>query len=283
LTPLLPLPFTVRLFNKNVEAADGYGSAPFAALTGRLVESSDTLLMNSIFRTCKDNLLRGLITLKGTVHILNGQEMYNYFKKTHFLEQELLIPFNEAMCYGDTCNDLFSKEFIDLRSKVHQVTITQYSEITLKPLKPFFRGDFSRIILWFDTDMFCQINLLTILAWLDHTNYQGEVELHLVDDNFKLIDNCSLEVDVYENLYKQVLINKETPEHIEPTSLKKGVELYLNYLEQDSDLMLYIQRHQDVHEKELVSLLLKKFKEYGLGDTQYAELIKSYRNKHLKH
>jgi hypothetical protein len=222
-----------------------------------------------------------MITLNGTVHILNGQEMYNYFKKTHFLENELLIPFNEAMCYGDTCSDIFSQDFIDLRSKVHQVTTTQYTEITLKPLKPFFRGGFSRIILWFDTDMFCQINLLTILAWLDHINYQGEVNLHLVGDHFELIDNYSLIVEGYETLYKQVLINKESPEHIEPAPLKKGVELYLNYLEQDSDLMLYIQRHQDVPEKELIFLLLKKFKKYGLGDTQYAELINAYRNKHL--
>lgn len=215
--------------------------------------------------------------LKGTVHILNGQEMYNYFKRTHFLEQELLIPFNEAMCYGDTCIDIFSQDFIDLRSKVHQVTTTQYSEITLKPLRSFLRGEFFRIVLWFDTDMFCQINLLTILAWLDHISYHGEVSLHIVDDHFQLIDNHRLIVDGYEALYKQVLINKESPEYIVPAPLKKGVDLYLNYLEQDSDLMLYIQRHQDVPEKELISLLINKFKEYGLGDTQYAELINTNR------
>ncbi|MFP7296890.1 hypothetical protein [Neobacillus niacini] len=30
-----------------------------------------------------------------TLHILNGQAMYLYFKKTHFLEKELMVPFNE--------------------------------------------------------------------------------------------------------------------------------------------------------------------------------------------
>ena len=49
-----------------------------------------------------------------------------------------MIPFNEAMCYGDTCTDIFSHEFIQIRAKVHHVTPKQYTEITLKPLKPLF-------------------------------------------------------------------------------------------------------------------------------------------------
>lgn len=211
--------------------------------------------------------------MKGTVHILNGQEMYNYFKETQSLNQELLIPFNEAMCYGDTCSDIFSQEFIRLRSMVHQIATAQYSEITLKPLAPLFSGEFSQVKLWFDMDMFCQINVLTILAWLDQVNYLGEVELHLVGDYFEVVDSYRLVVDGYETLYKQVLINKECPEHIEPAPLKKGIELYLNYQKQDSDLMLYIQKHQDVPEDELIALLLNEFKEYGLGDTLYASLI----------
>jgi len=61
--------------------------------------------------------------------------------------------------------------------------------------------------------------------------------------------------------------------------LKKGVELYLNYLNPDSDLMLFIQKHRDVRENELLYLLLNEFKDYGLGDLQYSEIIKSYLQK----
>ncbi len=63
---------------------------------------------------------------KNTLHILNGQAMYDYFKKTHFLEEDKMIPFNEAMCYGNTNNDLFSDEFVEIRAKVHHVTPVQY-------------------------------------------------------------------------------------------------------------------------------------------------------------
>lgn len=199
--------------------------------------------------------------------------MYNYFDQTDFLKQELLIPFNEAMCYGDTSSDIFSQDFIHIRSRVHQVTTTQYAELTMKPLKPLFERRFSRITLWFDMDMFCQINLLTLLAWLDSVHYQGEVILHLVDEQYEIINSYHLNVEGYETIYNQVLTNKVNPGYVEPAPLNKGVERYLSYQEQDSDLMLYIQQHQDVPEKELIALLIKEFKNYGLGDTQYAELI----------
>ncbi|WP_101842715.1 AraC family transcriptional regulator [Halobacillus sp. Marseille-P3879] len=213
----------------------------------------------------------------GTVQILNGTEMYKNFKETHFLEPELMIPFNEAMCYGAACEDLFSDEFTEIRAKVHHVTPAQYAEITLNPLEPVFCGNFDHIALWFDEDMFCQINLLTILAWLDQTDYKGSVDLHLVGEHFQPVNYYSLKVKGYYQLYKQVVIHETSPQKVYPSPLNMGIELYLNYLKKDSDLMLYIQKHQEVPIKELVPLLIDNFKDYGLGDTQYAEIIKSYR------
>ncbi len=53
----------------------------------------------------------------------------------------------------------------------------------------------------------------------------------------------------------------------------------MNYLNEDSDLMLYIQKHQNLLEKELMLALLEKYTDLGLGDTQYIEIIKDYRKK----
>ncbi|WP_051405000.1 hypothetical protein [Bacillus cihuensis] len=214
-----------------------------------------------------------------TLNILNGQSMYHYFKKTHFLNKEMMIPFNEAMCFGPTSSQLFSDTFIALRAKVHHITAVQYEEITIKPLYPLFHNDFTHLRLWFDTDMFCQMNLLTILAWLDQTNHSMPIDLHIVGHHFELLEKFTLEPMGYYELYKQVLVHKIMPKCISPPPLKKGVELYLTYLHKDSDLMLYIQQHQNVPEKQLVPVLLEKFTEYGLGDTQYMELIQSSRKK----
>jgi hypothetical protein len=214
---------------------------------------------------------------KNTLHILNGQEMHNCFQKTDFLKLETMIPFNEAMCFGNTSMDLFSEEFIEIRSKVHHVTPSQYTEITLLPLQPLFSINYTNIALWFDADMFCQINVLTILAWLDKNEYKGPIDFHLVGENFKPVEHFKLEAKGYYELYKQVLILKIMPNSIEPAPLKKGIQLYLQYLKQDSNLMMYIDIHEDVPEKELMFSLIEKFQEYGLGDTQYLEIIKAHR------
>ncbi|EKN65221.1 AraC family transcriptional regulator [Neobacillus bataviensis LMG 21833] len=215
------------------------------------------------------------------LHILNGQEMYNYFNKTNFLEQERMIPFNEAMCYGNTTGELFSQEFVEVRAMVHHVTPEQYADITLKPLHSLFSGNFTSIECWFDADMFCQINLLTILGWLDQQHYQDPITLHIVGEQFKPVECFRLKVEGYNALYQQVVMDKTMPKVIHPAPLKKGVELYLNYRNKDSDLMLDIQRHQAVPETELVSALIEKFQDYGLGDVQYIELIREQRKKRI--
>ena len=135
------------------------------------------------------------MTQKRILHLLNGQSMYHFFKSTDFLGEELMIPFNEAMCYGDTCSEIFSDSFTQLRAKVHHVSPQQYIERTLKPLKPLFHENFTGISLWFDEDMFCQINILTILAWLDQTDYKGGIELHIVGDKFEPKDCFTLKAE----------------------------------------------------------------------------------------
>lgn len=212
------------------------------------------------------------------IHILNGQSMYDFYKKTNFLKQEKMIPFNEAMCYGDVSKKLFSDEFIEIRSTVHRVTVEEYKEITLKPLHPLLNNEFTNIALWFDADMFCQINILTLLAWLDQLNHTKPIELHIVGDEFGVLETLTLTSTGYYTLYEQVLIDKTMPENISPTLLKKGIELYLNYLNPNGELMMYIKKHKNIPDKELMVKLLEEFTKYGLGDTQYMELIKSHRN-----
>ncbi|KPL60964.1 hypothetical protein [Rossellomorea vietnamensis] len=212
-----------------------------------------------------------------TIHILNGTEMYKHFKETGFLKTEEMIPFNEAMCYGETCEDIFSEEFIGMRARVHHVTPDQYADITLKPLQPLFKGTVEHVSLWFDEDMFCQMNVLTNLAWLEQREYKGTIDLHLVDEQYKPVNEYSLGARGYAALYEQVMIHHERPEAIELKPLNRGIALYLEYLKKDSELILYIQKHRAVPAEKLVLLLFENFREYGLGDTQYFDMIEDCR------
>ena len=88
-----------------------------------------------------------------------------------------------------------------------------------------------------------------------------------------------MKVEEYYTFYKQVLIQKEIFKYVFPEPLKNGIELYLIYLHKDIDLIRYIKKHKDVSEKGLVTKLIVEFQHYGLDDTQYCEIIKSYRGK----
>lgn len=211
---------------------------------------------------------------KDKLHILNGQVMYEHFQKSRFLKDEVMVPFNEAMCYGETIKEIFSNKFIRTRAKVHHVTVNDYKEVALKPLQPLFDQQFGHIELWFDEDMFCQINILTILGWLDQENYLHTIKLHIVDGDFSLVKTFALKAQGYHKIYKQVLINKIMPKQIQLAPLKRGIEFYLAYLDQNSDLMTFIQAHKNTPEQELLTMLLEKFSHYGLGDIQYLELIR---------
>ena len=126
---------------------------------------------------------------------------------------------------------------------------------------------------------FAKSIFLPFLAWLDQANYEGAVEIHMVGDKFQPKDSFNLKVKGYDAIYNQVLIQKNMPKAVLPAPFKRGIELYLNYLDKESDLIRYIKEHLDVSEEELVRKLIMDFQHYGLGDTQYLEIIRSYRKK----
>jgi hypothetical protein len=182
------------------------------------------------------------------------------------------------MCVGEASTDIFSSHFIKCRCVAHNVTIEQYNQITLKPLQIFFENQFTHVLLWFDADMFCQINLITILAYLDQINYRSNITFNLVDREFKVVDRFEFAVQGYHEIYKQVIIDRHMPDNIKLSIMKNGISLYLEYLKEENQIISYIKQHEGLQNNILVIDLLKTFPEYGLGDTQYMQLIEVYRN-----
>ncbi|MGM9986008.1 MAG: DUF1835 domain-containing protein [Bacillaceae bacterium] len=215
--------------------------------------------------------------MKKVLHILNGQCMYDYFKENKLEEENEIIPFNEAMCAGDvTTEEIFSDEFIKQRCFTHNVTLEEYQKITLKPLEPLLSNKFDKIVLWFGEDMFCQMNMLTVLAYLDKRNFIGDLTIHLVDekmDYLSVIDTIILMPEGYYNIYKQVIIEKSMVCVNSLPVLQKGINLYVQLLNEDNEIVRYIHKHKEKETKELVRELLQQFPKYGLGDTQYIQFI----------
>lgn len=210
---------------------------------------------------------------KNVINILNGQLMCDYFKSSNIATDGINIPFNEALCVGQASENIFSDEFINERCNDHKVSFDKYNEITLSKLVPFINLEFDKIVLWFDDDMFCQINLLTVLAYLDYMDFSGEILFNLVGKEFELLNTSSVYVDGCYEIYKKVMINKEEVTDVKIDTLKEGVQLYLEFSKDENEIVDYIKKDKDDDLNTLLNSLFNTFSNYGLGDTQYLNLI----------
>ncbi|CAH0305611.1 hypothetical protein SRABI133_04728 [Peribacillus simplex] len=113
--------------------------------------------------------------------------MYEEFKDKKLMRNTDYAPFNEAMCVNTTTKNIFNEEFIKTRAIGHHELVENYIDKVINPLKNLFNKDYECIVLWFGEDMFCQMNLLTILAYLEQADYSGRVFLNsFSEDEFKV-------------------------------------------------------------------------------------------------
>lgn len=207
------------------------------------------------------------------LYIFNGLAMLSHFNSHKPDENKIYTSFNEAMCQGKAESIIFSDGFIETRSQSLNTTADEYRKVVTDNLKPLFSNKESELTLWFDYDMFCQINLLTLLAYLDQTERWQAVKINLVDYNHEIQESVLVSPKGYYEIYKTVLLEKRTPQHIELSSMRTGIDLYLQLENSDNEIFRYIKEHGNEPKQDLVKLLLKNFRQYGLGDTQYIELI----------
>lgn len=104
---------------------------------------------------------------KQPLHITNGGNLTGYLNELK-LEGEILT-WQEILCEGPTQEIIHSDAFIDLRksflSRVYNVDLDlEKVEIALKQLSDPQR--YSKIILWFEYDLFCHINMLAVINLL---------------------------------------------------------------------------------------------------------------------
>ncbi len=119
------------------------------------------------------------------LNVVNGMAMLSYLTENNIDLGGEIVPFNEGMCDGETIQDIFSGDFELERCVVHGVGVEEYEDIVINPLSPLFTFEYDELHLFFDEDMFCQINLITLLAYLDSNCYEGKIALHIVDYEYQ--------------------------------------------------------------------------------------------------
>lgn len=207
-----------------------------------------------------------------TFNITNGE----YFNK-YFLSKfgGIAVPFCEAMMDGEAAAQIYSQQFIELRAKSLRVTETVYRS-KMYVYDALNRHSYPSIHLWFGKDTFCQMNLLTLLAYLEQIDYQGEVKLNYIDDEtFEVLEtNIDINLGIYNRVYEDILLSGSVPNDV--GSLCAGaIDLYFDYHSDNGELAKLVRANTHKEKKELIRLLLEQSKAYGLSDLQAERLIDS--------
>ena len=252
----------------------------------------------------------------GTIlHITNGDTTTNYLKKLKFSGE--FITWREMLCEGKTTADVGSETFwktrFDFFKSSYKVNKQKFIDYTVKEYRSLCnKKDAKEIVLWFEHDLFCQINMLAVISWLKRYR-QGyhislvcsgkikgskkmfslpELNATQIKQHFK--DRVELNQDDIEYAdYIWQLYCSDSPLRLEtiykfnPLSpfqyLATAIEAHLlrfpsieNGLNKIENNILNSAQNQNFSSKEqLILSLIKSGENYGFGDIQYDNSINS--------
>ena len=204
------------------------------------------------------------------LNITNGEYFNEYFISNF---GGAAVPFCEAVMDGEVLTDIYSEEFISVRAKSLNITENEY-KTKMYAYNALNYNDYKTICLWFGKDTFCQVNLLTLLAYLEQIQYDGEIKLNYIDDEtFDVLESdINLELGVYSEIYEQVLISKKLPSDV-GVLCHRAIDLYFDYHSDIGTLAEIVKANAYKDKMELIGLLLEESKDYGLSDLQIERLI----------
>ena len=210
--------------------------------------------------------------MKKALNITNGDYFNQYFISRF---GGIAIPFCESMMDGDTAAIIYSQQFVELRAKSLNVTENEYRS-KMYVHEALKNKDYRSICLWFGKDTFCQVNLLTLLAYLEQIQYKGKLNLNYIDDeSFEVIEsNIDVELGIYRKIYEDVLIMKAAVKDVGVLD-ERAIDLFLDYRSDEGALAKLVRINANKEKGELIHLLLEKSKEYGLSDLQAEKLVKN--------
>jgi len=249
------------------------------------------------------------------LHITNGDITTNYLKKINFPGS--FITWREMLSEGKTTSDIGSESFwknrFEFLKTSYNISKKHFIDFTLKEYRNLCNEKKQdEIVLWFEQDLFCQINMLAVISWLKR--YRKGYQISLVCSGKinvvkKKIDLSKLKAIQTQQQYKNRIelkqddieyadyiwqlycsnspLRLETVYKFNPTSpfkhLVAAIEAHLqrfpsieNGLNRIENTILKIAENQKFTSKnKFISGLIKEEKIYGFGQVQYNHHLKS--------
>lgn len=179
-----------------------------------------------------------------------------------------IYPWNEAMSWGRATGDIFSPAFIAARCQALHTDSSTYIEQVIQPLSGVLQEQ--HLVCWFGEDMFCQINLLVLLAWLEQNHYQGSVQIgRLEERELRILGELeTVSLKGWVQRYERIVLAQQLPDDLPFAWMNPGVEDYLTY---QNRVRQAIRNHRT--DPERLTYLMQEFAALGLGDQQFQWLI----------
>lgn len=103
------------------------------------------------------------------LHITNGDSTTNYLKSLQFSGD--FITWREMLCEGKTTTDVGSETFwknrFDFFKSSYNISKQKFINYTLKEYRSLCNKKSQKeIVLWFEYDLFCQVNMIAVISWL---------------------------------------------------------------------------------------------------------------------
>lgn len=248
------------------------------------------------------------------LHITNGDSFTQRLKSLPFKGE--IITWREMLCEGRTETNVGSESFWKTRfeflHKNYNVSKSYFIEKTLKEYRSLCNHkQQDEIILWFEYDLFCQINMIAVLSWLK--THRRDAQISLVcsgnedgtDIMYGLCDNDDEKIKTLFN--KRVYLNQDdiefadyvwqlycsdNPIRLENMSdfehyhfdyLSSAIKVHLKRFpsiknglnELENRIMRLAVEQKPKSKKELVQNIMANQGYYGYGDTQFERIITS--------
>ncbi len=242
-------------------------------------------------------------------HITNGSHLTQYLKQLHF--KGTFLTWHEMLCEGPTQTTILSHLFIQQRKEYLQAYY-HISEETYEKKNELYKlkeiPKHNCVVLWFEYDLFCHINLLGALKALQEIKCKIPVYLvcsGIIKGEKKLKGLNELTEEQLRNQYtfKLELTKKDKELALKIWNLyaSKEHDLLQEYTHTNSSflylgacLQAHLKRFPDSRngltalqhlalrlittktittQHQLVGMLLKKQEYYGFGDMQLAKIV----------
>jgi hypothetical protein len=141
------------------------------------------------------------------LHVTNGDSTTSLLKSLNFAGE--IITWREMLCEGKTTTDVGSEGFWKSRFNFfathYKITKRHFIDYTVKEYRNLCnQKSQDEIVLWFEHDLFCQINMLAMVSWIK--KHRNGVKISLVcsgkeDDTNKLYGLSELNKDYLMSLY----------------------------------------------------------------------------------